>query len=561
MANIGFYGSHNSAIAVEQDGKIITVIELERFLGTKNVGLCQYKVPKHKSIKDFYDIIDSILEFIKKEYNITEFETCAYASSELVIDEFVYKVHERIPAKNHIAFTHHYSHAMGTFAQSPYEEALVFSFDGGGDDGKFNIYHCVRGQEAKLLLRVPLPNRLKETTGYWVDSGGIEHLHWIDYDLGFPYMVFGHYLDDIKFEPISEGNLVYSGKLMGLVSYGKVREEWIQHFIDFYNSNPSGPDYQEKIDVLGEKIGLKFDIQDRLKGQVAYDVAATSQKAFEECFLFIAKPFFEQYPDLPVCITGGCGLNIILNTRLVNEFNRDVFVGPTPNDCGLSVGLLACLTKPKSQFDVTYAGIPLMDKNLLNFYFNSTRLSNWWKDELDITEVATDLSEGKIVALAKGSSEHGPRALGNRSILCNPSIPDMKDILNKKVKHREWYRPFAPIVRLEDVNKYFEWNKEARWMSFCPVVKEEWREKLAAITHVDNTARVQTVTEEQNKFIYDLLTEFDKITGIGVLLNTSFNVQGMPILSTLNDAFTVFTESEIDTMIIENHYIRKYMKI
>lgn len=133
----------------------------------------------------------------------------------------------------------------------------------------------------------------------------------------------------------------------------------------------------------------------------------------------------------------------------------------------------------------------------------------------------------------------------------------MKDILNAKVKHREWYRPFAPVVRLEDVNKYFQWDKESRWMSFCPQVKEEWKEKLSAITHVDGTARVQTVTKEQNPWLYDLLTEFEKETGVGVLLNTSFNVDGKPILSTVQDAFTILEKTQLDSLIIEQYYFRK----
>jgi carbamoyltransferase len=191
---------------------------------------------------------------------------------------------------------------------------------------------------------------------------------------------------------------------------------------------------------------------------------------------------------------------------------------------------------------------------MFQYYFNH---SGWWKYDLDMKEVVQDLSEGKIVGVVRGRSEHGPRALGNRSIICNPSFPEMKDILNAKVKHREWYRPFAPVVRLEDVNKYFEWTTDSRWMSFAPVVKKRWRKKLAAITHVDNTARVQTVTREQNPWLYDLITAFEKKTGVGVVLNTSFNVNGMPILTTLKDAFYVFEHTEMDTLIIEDQYIKK----
>ena len=212
--------------------------------------------------------------------------------------------------------------------------------------------------------------------------------------------------------------------------------------------------------------------------------------------------------------------------------------------------------KPQNSIDITYSGLELLDIDHLANYIQNSNF-NFTTHFLNINQVVKDLVNGKIVGVARGKSEHGPRALGNRSIICNPSIKEMKDILNAKVKHREWYRPFAPVVRLEDISKYFEWKEEARWMSFCPTVKEEWRDKLPSITHVDNTARVQTVTREQNEWLYDLLTAFHKETGIGILLNTSFNVNGKPILSTVQDAFKIFGESQMDSLIIENFYMTK----
>ena len=171
-------------------------------------------------------------------------------------------------------------------------------------------------------------------------------------------------------------------------------------------------------------------------------------------------------------------------------------------------------------------------------------------------ELCKDLNEGSIVGVVRGQSEHGPRALGHRSILCNPGIENMKDILNEKVKKREWYRPFAPVCKLEDVEKYFNFKGESRFMSFCPTVKAKWRKKLSSITHVDNTARIQTVTKEQNEWLYNLLTEFEKVSGYGVLLNTSFNVNGKPILSSYSDAMKVFLDTDMDKLILENYYFR-----
>jgi carbamoyltransferase len=553
MANISFHGSHNGGLVIEENGEILCVIEVERFLNYKNVGLSQYKVPRYIMIT-----LQEILKWVEKEYGITEFENCYFSSTDFIGETFdgthtAFQTTELIKAKNYIHGLHHESHAYGVFYQSPYKEAIVFSFDGGGDDGEFNVYRAERGKDIERLAQ--LKNPTLGENGPW-------------YNLGFAYMIFGQYLKDIQLDNIGDGNLVWPGKIMGLVSYGQWQEKWLDAFIEFFKSDPDGggDDYVPKLNKLGEKIGVTFDIQNRLEGQIAYDIAATAQRAFEECFIEIAEPYFKQYPDSPICITGGCALNIILNNRIKQEFNKEVFVGPNPSDCGIAVGLMLKHLKPEYPIDITYKGLPILDKNTLaqtlaeypNVKKLMTKNDNYHPfEQYDPSIIVKDLINGKIIGTVHDQAEHGPRALGNRSIICNPSIPEMKDILNAKVKHREWYRPFAPVVRLEDISKYFEFEGEARWMSFCPIVREEWRDKLAAITHVDNTARVQTVTREQNKWLYDLITEFEKETGVGVLLNTSFNVNGKPILSTYKDAFIIYNQTELDCLLLEDYYIRK----
>lgn len=553
MANISYYGSHNASMVVEDNGKIVCVIEVERFLNAKNMGLCAYKTPHWIMMA-----IEQIIKYIEREFGISEYENCYFASTDFVGENFegehvIFYTAEMFKAKNLIHGTHHLSHAYGALYQSPYEEALIFSFDAGGDDGKFNVYKGKRGEDLEILETAINP--LIEIPTY--------------YDLGFPYMIFGRFLKDIRDECLEEGNLVWPGKIMGLVSYGKVIEEWLPHFMGFYKSNPDGGSerYMIGLNPLGEKIGVKFDYNNQFEGELAYNIAATSQRAFEDSFLEVAKPWMDLYPELPICVAGGCGLNIILNTRLKEEFKKEVFVGPNPNDCGIALGNMLRHLKPGTPFDATYIGLPILDKNILGEYLmHYNNVKKLYKEpdpkfhpyeQNSDSILISDLLEGKIVGVVKGNSEHGPRALGNRSILCNPALPFMKDTLNAKVKNREWYRPFAPVVRLEDVSKYFEWEGESRWMSFCPKVKEEWREVLLAITHVDNTARVQTVTREQNEWLYDLLTELDSINGIGVLLNTSFNVNGKPILSTYKDAFEIFNNTALDCLLLENYYVRK----
>ena len=524
MANISFYGSHNSAVVVENEGKIVCVIEVERFLNQKNAGYGQYLVSHTRRF-----LLTEIIKWIEKTYGINEYENCYYLNSDTIEHDGKIFYHELIPAKNYVNCLHHLSHAACGFYQSDYEKALIISFDGGGNDGFFNIYHAE-------------------------DRNTITELERINLDLGFPYMSFGDYLKDIKLEPaLNIGNLVYSGKIMGLCSYGTVRPEWLESFKKYYLSKPDGLNYIGLLNTLSEETGLVFDRNNRLDGQVAWDVAKTSQIAFEEVFLEIVQEYLDQYSDIPVVIVGGCGLNILLNTRLKQELQRGVFVPPNPNDCGIAAGMMLYHMKPQNAVDLTYAGVPILDEDLLMSYCEE----DWSARPLNFDELVNDLVSDKIVGIVRGNSEHGPRALGNRSIMCNPTSPNMKDILNSKVKHREWYRPFAPVVRLEDVSTYFEFEGESRWMGFCPKVKEEWRDKLASITHVDGTARVQTVTKEQNEFIYNLLTEFKEKTGVGVLLNTSFNVDGKPILSTIKDALKVYRESQMDCLVIKDYYFKK----
>ena len=538
MINLALYGSHNAALAVEIDGKVVLVTELERIVNEKNQGLSQYKTFKADDIL-FYSKFLS--KWVCDKFNVSEFDNVLYQNTDVNIGEEKFHLEKDFPAKTYIHCKHHHSHAAGAFYQSPYDKALIFSFDGGGNDGCFNIYLAKRGKELQLLKQITHP----------ASNSPHEYL-----DLGLPYMLFGHYLGEIRQEiDVSAGNLTYPGKMMGLASYGNIREEWLEPLTKFFLTQMNGLTYEKPLAILGDEIGLVFDSKNRINGKDGQDLAASVQKAWEEVFLSYAKPFMKDWPDYPILITGGCALNIILNTRIKEEFNKEVFIGPNPNDCGLAAGMLLNNIKPDEPADLTYSGLKLLDIDTISEYIQNAHycVSSF----LDNDKLVDDLVKGKIVGVARGRSEHGPRALGNRSVLCNPQIPNMKDILNAKVKGREYYRPFAPVVRLEDVNKYFEFEGEARWMSFCPKVRKEYRDKLSEITHIDGTARVQTITSEQNPWLYEILTKMDKETGIGVLLNTSFNVAGKPILNTVRDAFDIFWRKELDALIIEDYYFRK----
>ena len=531
---VSVYGSHNSAISIYKNGKFL-VVEAERLINSKNIAFAQYKVIRQDNIRTFFQYaLDYACSYMGID---NDFDVCLYQNSEVVINNDKIDLPATyVNAKKYIDCKHHFSHASGSFYQSNFDQALVFSFDGGGNDGFFNVYLADR-------------------------EHGVKELERLNVNLGFPYMIFGQFFKDIKKEnSLSDGNLVYSGKIMGLEGYGENNRGWLPAFEEFYdcnmhNGNASSENYWlNKIKTLSEKTNLEFDMENRFEGQTEYDIAATSQKAFENVFFKYATPFFEKYPNLPIVLTGGCALNILLNTEVKNHFSgeREVYVAPNSSDCGLSAGMLLSYLKPEEPVDLTYAGIPLLDSNM---FFSRVKYEEVSK--VDLSLISKILSKGSIIGIARGRCEHGPRALGNRSIICDPSIENMKDILNEKVKHREWFRPFAPIVRLEDAREYFDFDQESRHMCFAVNVRGGWKEKLRSITHVDGTARIQTVTRKQNPFMYDLLTEFKKISGHGVLLNTSFNVNGKPILSSLSDAFTIFEEGGLDLLVVEDYMLLK----
>lgn len=526
---ISAYGSHNAAISMYYKGEY-TVVEVERWLNSKNAGLVNYMPCRYPQV-----VFDEITDYLLEKAGKREVDT--------YITGYVSGIKPKFTYKKHITVDHHTAHAATAFYQSPFDKSLVISFDGGGDGSYFNFYYADKSSGIKLLKR--LPN-----------------------DLGFPYMMLANYLDDIKKDSLSIGNLVYAGKLMGLCSYGNVREEWMPHFVEYYKSFVySGDSYiggletsTSAITRLLKGIGLYegFDFEEaRFKGQVAWDIAATTQKAFEETFLELSQPFLDEYKDIPLCIAGGCGLNVLLNARLLEMKSGNVFVPPNTNDCGISVGGILAHIAPKYPVDLTYSGLPIMDANQFSTLIQDQTKYTMYEN-VSVDELAEFIADNNIVGVIQGNSEHGSRALGNRSIICNPS-GDMKDVLNKKVKHREWYRPFAPIVRLEDANKYFhyDYNVESRHMTFVAEVRDEYKETLPAITHEDGTARLQTVTRLQNELIYDLITAFEKHAGHAVVLNTSFNVNGKPILTRLSDAFDILDNTELDAVYYEGNLIFK----
>jgi carbamoyltransferase len=516
LPSIALHTHHNASVAVYHENDIVCVIEFERFVNKKNAS-GDFFEPIHS--KDY--ILEHIYEYLKEKYGFTKYDKFIMGQGYPVMPE---KNKEAIPANEYIIDeSHHPAHAYGSFAQSPYEKALIISFDGGSNDGFFNLYV---GEKGKDLVNV-------------VNFG---------IDLGSHYHLIGLFCDEVR----NYHALTAAGKVLGLQSYGKIREEWKAPLKKFFSSSvPYWYNLETKKKTLSDEIGIEFNGENRLRAEEGVDFARTAQEVFEEVFFEKVDSIVREH-NLPIVLTGGCALNIVLNTKVKERYGLPVFVAPNSTDCGLSVGLLCKHFKPTNVIDVTYKGVDVLDKYVLMEEVNNRNAR-----KVDMSVIVNDLVNQRILGVVQGRAEHGPRSLGNRSIICSPIPTHMKDTLNFKVKNREWYRPFAPIVRLEDVSEYFEWEGESRWMNFCPMVKPEYRERLPAITHIDGTARVQTVTREQNPFIYDLLTQFKEKTGIGVLVNTSFNVDGKPILSNYYDAIRVYEHTQLDRLYLDGYYFSK----
>ena len=246
-------------------------------------------------------------------------------------------------------------------------------------------------------------------------------------------------------------------------------------------------------------------------------------------------------------------MNVLFNQKLKNILHKQgksLYVPSNPNDCGLALGQF--LIKFPNSSSAIYNGFDILDIDKLSDYVTERNAT-----KVNISEIVDLIKDNKIIGLVDGGSEVGPRALGNRSIICDPTLENMKDMLNAKVKFREWYRPFAPVCRLEDMDNYFDDVYESEFMSYAPIVKEEYRPKLKSITHADGSARLQTVTNTQHLTFYSILTELNDRNYVPVILNTSFNIKGKPILTTIEDALHALDNTEMDYVIVNEWLFKK----
>jgi carbamoyltransferase len=461
-----------------------------------------------------------------------------------------------------MSVSHHLAHAYSAFAVCPFDEGVVMVVDGVGN------YSSDIPEEGQLTGKVD-PLARESESYYRFDGSRLEALEkiWLEPNRGF--------LSDEFFNMKGLGAL-YSrvsgyifahwnkcGEVMGLAPYGSPDQE--ASLIELKDGVLDVPDWTEKLHrpYLPES---KEKWDDSPSMQHWKDLAWRVQDDTERVLLDRAIRLREATGARNLCIAGGVGLNCVANGRIVREAGYDnVWIQPAAGDDGIAIGCayyghLAIQKQPRTfVMNHTYLGVEYTDQEA------DAAANNWLirREVLDTpgtdicSETAKVLSEGHVVGWFQGRSEFGPRALGNRSILADPRKASMKDLLNARVKHRQSFRPFAPIVLAERANEIFEGNEDSPFMLLAKNVRPEWRDKIPAIVHVDGTARVQTVRREHNERLYRLLKEFEKITGVPVLLNTSFNVKGEPIVETPGDAVKCFLGTGIDYLALHDMLISK----
>ncbi|MDJ0508026.1 MAG: carbamoyltransferase [Crocosphaera sp.] len=462
---------------------------------------------------------------------------------------------------------HHQSHAASAFFPSPFETAAILCLDAVGEWA---------------------------TTSLWLGESNHMTPKWeihFPHSLGLLYSAFTYYT----------GFKVNSGeyKLMGLAPYGepKYTDLILENLIDIkedgtFRLNMDYFNYATGLTMTNHKFAQLFGQPPRKPEskitQREMNIAASIQKVTEEIVLKLANTAYQELGTDNLCLAGGVALNCVSNGRILRESKfKNIWIQPAAGDSGGAIGAALSIWHQyleKPRYSNNYDGMkgaylgPQFSNEEAQKYLDDVRAHyTYWQDNELFNKVAKILAEGNVVGWFQGRMEFGPRALGNRSIIGDPRNEKMQSVMNLKIKYRESFRPFAPSVLAEKVNEYFDLDKPSPYMLLVAEVKKDLhipiteeqkqlfgidklnvpRSKISAVTHVDYSARVQTVHAETNPRYYQLIKQFEALTGCGVLVNTSFNVRGEPIVCTPEDAYRCFMRTEMDYLVINNYLLAK----
>ncbi len=581
---------HDAAAALLVDGHLVAASEEERFSRKKHdagfpklaIQFCldeagitvndlDYVVFYEKPFVKFERILMTALQAVPKSWKVFGDAMTTWMLDKLWVKNYFRSELGISPDK--ILFSeHHLSHAASTFLCSPFDEAAIMTVDGVGE------WACATfgkgsGNDVTLLREIRFPHSVgllysafTAFLGFEVNEGEYKVMGMAPY--GEP-----KYVDKVEklYKLGKDGSLwldmdyfcfhhstqrTYNEKFVEL--FGEPRDpDWL-----FFTESSGFPDY------FGEKPSDFERIQER--NQYYADIAASIQKATEEIILNMARAVHAETGLDKLCLAGGCALNSVANGRILKEtpFN-EVFVQPAAGDGGGALGAAlyahhCVFGKPRAfRMDHAYWGKSYDDAAIGDFVRESgvphTAFSN--SDQM-IERVVDHLQSGHVVGWFQDRFEWGPRALGARSIIADPGRRDMKDIVNTKIKFREPFRPFAPSVLVDAAERYFDLpdpgkHYPARFMLYVVDVKPGQGEVLPAITHVDGTARMQTVHKEHSPLYYDLIENFGQASGVPVILNTSFNLKGEAIVNTPAQAHSTFMRSGMDALVLGNTVITK----
>lgn len=549
--SLGISTGHDRGAAIIQDGKLLGALAQERIDRIK-----------HSSGSTIaFEAIDKLLQYLGLK--ITDIDCIGFSGSELENDfymNYILKTFYSYYDCNHIPtymVGHHQSHAEAAFSSSGFDRALILIADGGGDykgnqaeaeslfigngseviyiDGRFQdpIIRHMSDECNHLYPRMPQLIREKEL------SIGRKYEQ-ITYLLGFGWG--------------------QAGKTMGLASYGKSLCQYNFSSVSDFSYHVYAKDVLNdlySLEGISEKSHLNY-----LKDE-GPNIARTIQEYTEGMIIQLIQKLTERYHEYNVCLGGGLFLNCLLNHKILEQCQVDkLFVFPACGDDGQAIGNAFAAYKKhfgatKFQVSLPYLGLSYSNEDIESSLRHKGMNYKYYDDEKLKIKIAKYIASDKIIGFHRGRTEVGPRALCHRSILANPANEKMKDILNRRVKHREYFRPFAPTVAAEYQYEIFDLKQDSPYMLLAAPVKEEYRKKIPSVTHIDYTARVQAISAQHDPFFHSMLLELKKLIGVPVVLNTSFNVAGEPIVESPDDAIQTFLKTEIDILVIGNFIVTK----